>query len=164
MLCSKLHCQKDFNWILLLYKIACTLARSARSWWLSHRKCVSQKLVPAQIHLYIYIYIHIHIYTVTKHTVRLFFILVIVKDKSTDLYGNWLLHNDFMNNLCEMSVEDDGITLSELIHAAWLICHPGFFRLPPDRYALPALIDAACLLSSRLRVSRKVVPAIPTDP
>ena len=37
------------------------------------------------------------------HTsVNLFFILVMIKDKLTDLYGNWLLKNDVVNAFCEI--------------------------------------------------------------
>jgi len=35
-------------------------------------------------------------------TVNLFFILVIVKDRLTYLWGSWLLHNDFKNTLWEI--------------------------------------------------------------
>ena len=36
--------------------------------------------------------------------VNLFFILVMIKDKLTDLCGNWLLHNDWINTFCEIKV------------------------------------------------------------
>ena len=34
--------------------------------------------------------------------VKLFLILVVIKDKSTDLCGNWPLQNNFLNILCEI--------------------------------------------------------------
>jgi hypothetical protein len=41
---------------------------------------------------------------VPHKSVNLFFILVAVKDKLTDLWGSWLLQNDFYNTLSEVRV------------------------------------------------------------
>ena len=36
-------------------------------------------------------------------SVNVFFILIMMKDKLTDLWGTWLLQNDLINTSCELS-------------------------------------------------------------
>ena len=36
-----------------------------------------------------------------------FFVIVIIKDKLTDLCGNWLLKNDITNTFCEITPQRD---------------------------------------------------------
>ena len=54
-------------------------------------------------------------------SVNLFFILVTIKDKSTDLGGDWLLRNNFTNTFCERRSEGDA--MARLWPGLSCMCH-----------------------------------------
>ena len=49
-----------------------------------------------------------------QKSVDLFFILVVVQDKLTDLWGSGTLQNDFKNTFCQMSVSRHSLAASDL--------------------------------------------------
>ena len=71
MLCSKLHCQKGFNLILFSYKIAAAVADDLNT-LISHKVFLKSFCKSQFPHKF----------------VNLFFILIKVTDKLTDLWGS----------------------------------------------------------------------------
>ena len=59
---------------------------------------------------------------------KISFVLVIIKDMLTDLYGNWLLQNNFVNTVCEIRVRgrtvDNGLFIKSQLTLAQLMLRP----------------------------------------